>query len=126
MSDLPSIAALTFALETADREDRAPTQEPFTDPAGILWQDGPPVVEAAPLAAFSSLRAWDDAIVACVAEDDALTLPSPTVVPSAAPMVKPPLSSLDLTLMMGFAVALWGTWEIRCGKDDRRLRRPST
>jgi hypothetical protein len=119
-----SVDARAFLLGMGNSEDELPRMDRFSGPSDVLWEGGPPLVETAPLAARSVLRAWDEAIPACVAEDHGLAWPSAAVAMSAAPMVELPHPSSEQTLMAGLAVALWGTWEMRCRKEERRVLQP--
>jgi hypothetical protein len=105
--------------------DRTRAPDAFTGPGDVLGEVGPPLVEAGPLATRSLLRAWDHAITACVAENDALPRSSTMVERSALGLVEPPVSFLEQTLIAGVAFALWGSWEVRSRSGDRRVRRSS-
>jgi hypothetical protein len=76
----------------------------------------------------SPLPTWDDAIDAYVAENEEPARSSQAVAQSPAVTTHPALSPLESTLWSGAAVALWGAWEVRSRKDERRrsyLRRIS-
>jgi hypothetical protein len=111
--DAMSINVRMFPLWAVGGQDRTPALDPFTDPSDVLPEDGPRLVEAGPPATRSVLRAWDDAITACVVEHDALPRPSTNVEMETASLVEPPVSFLEQTLMAVIALALWGSWEVR-------------
>jgi hypothetical protein len=120
---LSTITAVGTRASWIDRtidENRAPGLDGFADPDDLPREDGPAVVQTTPIISQSLLRSWDGAIEAYVAEGDAPARAAEVVAQSPAVATDPTLSPLESTLWAGAAVALWGAWELRPRKDDRR------
>jgi hypothetical protein len=115
---------LGSSLEIASEANPAPPSDVFSDPDDVRWEPPPAPVEAAPsiTATRLLLPTWDSAIEAYIAQSDEPARSSDAVAPSPAITSNPPVSPLDSALLAGTAVALWGAWEVRSRKDDRRRR----
>jgi hypothetical protein len=113
---------LASSLEIAGEANPAPPSDLFTDPDDLRWKPPPAPVEDVPLVTVSRspLPTWDDGIEAYIAEGDGKARSSQAVAQSPAMMIDPAVSPLESTLLAGTAVALWGAWEVRSRKDDRR------
>jgi hypothetical protein len=126
-TDPTRIAGQESSLAIGNDADQAPIRDFFADPDNLPQEPPTAPVEAAPIMTVpfsrSLLRTWDDAITAHVAEGDTPSWPTDTVVPPRSYVGEPSATALDATLMAGVAVALWGAWEIRSWRDDRRRQR---
>jgi hypothetical protein len=118
VGDTPLASSLEFASEA----DPAPPSDLFTDPDDFRWERPPAPVEDVPLVtvSHSPLPNWDDAIEAYVAQSDGPAWSSRAVAQSPAVAIDPAVSPLESALLAGTAVALWGAWEARSRKDERR------
>jgi hypothetical protein len=110
------------SLQIAGDANPAPPSDVFTDPGDLRCELPPAPVEATPHGTGTRvlLSTWDQAIDAYIAEGDAPARYSADEAGSLAIASDPPASPLDSALLAGTAVALWGAWEVRSRKDERR------
>jgi hypothetical protein len=66
-------------------------------------------------------RTWDSALSAYVSDENVPRLPSDHVTERPTLAAEPSVSSLEGAMAAGAAIALWGAWEYRSRRGDRRL-----
>jgi hypothetical protein len=110
------------SIGMASDEDQEPALGPSIDHDDRHRVERSTSVEAAPILMPSFPQTWDDAIDAYIADghEPARSSDAPAQPPAVA--TDPALSTLDAALTAGVAVALWGSWEIRSRRDNRRRR----
>jgi hypothetical protein len=118
--DLTAVGARSSWLDMIVDEHRAPGPDGSASPAGLPLDRGPAIAQAAPIVSSSLLRSWDDAIDAHIAEGHELARPLDALAQSPAVAIEPAVSPLESALLAGAALAVWGAWEVRSRKDDRR------
>jgi len=102
--------------------DQSPAPDLVTGPDALGPEEHSAPIETAPIVPRSLLRTWDDAIMVYVAEDNEPGWLPAAVTQSSANVAEPTASALESTLTAGVAVALWGSWEFRSARGDRRRR----
>jgi hypothetical protein len=105
--------------------DQAPAWVIGADPDDPYRELGIVPIETSPASPRSVPTLWDDALMAWVAESD-----QPAGSPVAEKASNPAgsveglaASAPESIVAAGGAVALWGSWEIRSRRGDRRHRR---
>jgi hypothetical protein len=124
LTDPTEVGRCASSLERTIDEDPMPARDRVIDPADLRPAGLPAPVEAAPIVIVTDrlTAVWDNAIDAYVAgcDEPAWLADALAQAPDAA--ADPSASTVESTLLAGAAVALWGTWEVRSRRDDRRRR----